>query len=211
MDLSVFRNISYGMYVLGANDNGRYTGCIINTVIQITNEEPKIAISLNHDNYTYEVIKRERKFSISIIPEEVDPDVIKVFGFQTGKNTDKFSCFAHDSAEQLPIFSNNFCGSLACEVLEMVDCGTHDVIIAKVLCTAAGNTQKPMTYAYYHNVIKGRAPKNAPTYQSENIKDKSDAYVCELCGYVYEGDITKEPDGYCCPVCGAPKTLFKKL
>ena len=73
MDKTVLRNLSYGMYVLGACDDGRPVGCIINTCIQVTSIDPVVAISVNKDNYTYEVIRRTGKFTISIIPEDVDP------------------------------------------------------------------------------------------------------------------------------------------
>lgn len=72
----------------------------------------------------------------------------------------------------------------------------------------------PMTYEYYHNVIKGKAPKNAPTYQAEVPKSEKQAqlrYICEVCGYIYEGDITKEADDYVCPVCKQPKSRFKRM
>lgn len=211
MERSVFRQISYGMYIVAAMDNGRPTGCVVNTVSQVTSENPKISISLNHDNYTYDVIKREGKFSISIISEDTDPEIIKVFGFKSGRDTDKFASFEYEVLDGLPVFTKDFCGSLICEVLEMVNCGTHDIITAKVLNSYPGDAKAPMTYAYYHSVIKGRAPKNAPTYQEEDVaEDSGERYVCALCGYVCEGDITKEPDDYTCPVCGAPKECFEK-
>lgn len=72
-----------------------------------------------------------------------------------------------------------------------------------------GSDDVPMTYKNFHEVIKGKAPKNAPTYRAEESKPK-EQYVCKICGYVYDGDITKEPDDYVCPICSAPKTLFEK-
>ena len=35
--------------------------------------------------------------------------------------------------------------------------------------------------------------------------------VCKVCGYIYEGDITKEADDYVCPVCKQPKSRFKRM
>ena len=71
-----------------------------------------------------------------------------------------------------------------------------------------------MTYAYYHNVIKGKSPKNAPTYIAEEASDKTAEakYVCSVCGYIYDGDIPFEelPQDYKCPVCRQPKPAFVK-
>jgi rubredoxin len=37
-------------------------------------------------------------------------------------------------------------------------------------------------------------------------------YVCEICGYEYDGDIAFEelPDDYECPICGVGKEQFKE-
>ena len=75
---------------------------------------------------------------------------------------------------------------------------------------------KPMTYDYYHKVIKGTAPKNAPTYRAtEAVDDRNDGeeFICTICGYVYDDpDLSFEelPDDWVCPICGAPKSAFKR-
>ena len=62
-----------------------------------------------------------------------------------------------------------------------------------------------MTYKYYHEVIKGKAPKNAPTYIDE-VKEE-DTYVCDICGYRHKGNID---ENFKCPICGVDYTHFKK-
>ena len=45
-----------------------------------------------------------------------------------------------------------------------------------------------MTYSYYHNVIKGTAPKNAPTYQPPEVErdgNDGESWICTVCGYIY--------------------------
>ena len=98
-----------------------------------------------------------------------------------------------------------------------MDCGTHDIFIAKVSNCERLNNFTPMTYSYYHKVIKGKAPKNAPTYIEETT-EKSDGkkYKCLLCGYIY--DDSKESvkfedlsDDWTCPICGVPKSYFQEI
>ena len=214
MDLTVLFQISYGMYVVGTSDNGRPVGCVINTFNQITSENPIVAICLNRDNYTYDVIKRTGRFSLSILSEETNPNVIAVFGFSSSREKDKYERFDYDVKDGLPYLRENTCGSLTCQVLSMTDMETHTVVFARLVDTAQGEKYAPMTYSYYHKVIKGKAPKNAPTYQAPAPKEaapaKKERWVCEVCGYVYEGDLTQEPDSYRCPICGADKSRFRK-
>ena len=67
MNNNVFRNLSYGVYIISCEDNGRYTGCTVNSIMQITSNPAKIALSLNHDNYTHSCICKSKKFAVSIL------------------------------------------------------------------------------------------------------------------------------------------------
>jgi rubrerythrin len=88
---------------------------------------------------------------------------------------------------------------------------THEVYFGRLIDTKAGSHANPMTYAYYHRVRRGKAPKNAPTYRGDAVEAPSnEVYVCSVCGYEYHGDITKEPETYVCPQCGFPKSAFVK-
>ena len=209
MDLSVLHKLTYGMYAVGTLDG-------INTVIQVTSDNPVIAVSMNKNNFTYEAIKKSGRFSISILSEAVERNVIAELGFACGRKMDKFcgKNFACGVLDGLPIVKEHACGYMVCDVIAMHDAETHCVIMARLTKTLGGTDEPPMTYEYYHNVIKGKAPKNAPTYQVEVPKSEKQAqlrYICEVCGYIYEGDITKEADDYVCPVCKQPKSRFKRM
>lgn len=213
MNNSVLWKISYGMYALTAMDDSRPTGCIINTAVQVTSQNPTIAISVNKDNYTYGVIKTTGRFALSILSEQTSQNVIAKLGFCSGKDTDKFADagFAWEMKDGLPIVTEKTCGYITAEVLGSYEMETHFVILARVLDADVLSECEPMTYKYYHEVIKGKAPKNAPTYQEEKAADDGkEKWVCGICGYIYEGDLTAEPDDFVCPVCKQPKSMFKK-
>lgn len=165
MDLTVLHKISYGMYIIGVNDGGRPTGCVINTLSQVTSESPLVAVCLNKNNYTYDVLMRTGKFSISILSEGTNRNAIAAFGFASGKDIDKFSLVKHEMCGDLPLVLESCCGWLTCEVVSTVDAESHVLVLARLTDTKAGDAHRAMTYEYYHSVIKGRAPKNAPTYQ----------------------------------------------
>lgn len=166
MDLTVLYNLSYGLYIVGAIDGrGRAVGCVINTCFQVTSQDPKIVISLNKNNYTLEAIRRTGRFALSIISENSDPNLISIFGFSTSRDRDKYADFGRSDFNGMPVPKGKFCGCLSLAVLEYVDCGTHMLVVANLLDTRKGESCRPMTYEYYHNVIKGVAPKNAPTFR----------------------------------------------
>ncbi len=204
MNNEILRSLSYGVYVISTHDDIKQTGCIANSLMQITSDT--VALSLNHDNYTNECIKKNKKFAVSILSQDVDDNIIPTFGFQSGKNINKFDNIEQIRIDNLSIIKNSI-GYLICEVKDIVETSTHSVFIAKILDGDVFNNQTPMTYAYYHKVKKGSSPKNAPTY----IKPKkSVGYRCKFCGYLYEGDFESLPDDFICPVCKQPKSSFEK-
>lgn len=166
MNNNVFRNLSYGVYIVSVKDDNKYTGCTVNSIMQITSSPATIALSINHDNYTHSVIEKTGKFSVSILSEESNPLAIGTFGFRSGRDFDKFSLIPFETVDNLPIIKDA-CGYIICEVKNKVETSTHTVFIAEVHNGDILNDKKPMTYAYYHNVIKGKSPKTAPTYIEE--------------------------------------------
>lgn len=220
MDLTVLFNLTYGLYVVGAMDGDRPVGCVINTCFQVTSKDPVLAICLNKDNFTNSAIHRHPRFTLSIIAEDTDPLVISVFGFQSSRTADKYADFGCDYADGLPLVKGRFAGRLILDAFDFVDCGTHEVILARLVDTIPGHG-KPMTYAYYHEVIKGRAPKNAPTYVEEKsapapteavepARTTLNRFRCDICGYIVETDRPQLPDDFLCPMCHADVTHFHK-
>lgn len=216
MNPFAFRKLSYGVYLISTLDNGRPTGCIANSAIQITSDPASIAISINHKNHTNSCIQNTGKFAVTILSEQTDPGIIGTFGFQTGKDVNKFEAVKYQLKEGLPVAEDG-CAYIVCQVVDKMETDTHTVFLGKVLDADKLKDEPEMTYSYYHTVVKGKSPKNAPTY----IKDEADSapaaesratYTCSICGYVYDGDTPFEdlPDDWKCPICKQPKSVFKK-
>ena len=208
MNKDVLKKISYGVYVVSTLNGEKSTGCIVNSIMQITQDT--IALSVNHQNYTNECIKKYKKFAISILPQDIDDNIIPVFGFQSGREVDKFSSVEYKSIQGINVIKDSI-GYLLCELIETVETSTHSVFLARILDCEMHENKTPMTYAYYHEVKKGKSPKTAPTYLEEKTETAELAYRCKICGYIYKGDITKEPDTYICPICKKPKSFFEKV
>ena len=148
MDNTVLYDLSYGMYAVGVKDGMRECGCIVNTVFQVSTIGPLIALSMNKDNYTCSLIEKNKYFSLSILPETIDSQVITDLGFQTGKDKDKWAKLNHHLFRELPVVDDAL-GYMMCEVQSQMDAGTHFVFLAKVVDAKKGDSGKPMTYAYY--------------------------------------------------------------
>ncbi|PYG89874.1 flavin reductase (DIM6/NTAB) family NADH-FMN oxidoreductase RutF [Ruminiclostridium sufflavum DSM 19573] len=218
MNNNAFWNLSYGVYIISVWDGERPTGCTANCAMQITAEPPTIAISINHDNYTNQCIEKTGKFAISILGYNSDPSIIGTFGFKTGKEIDKFASVSFEKLAGMPVVKDA-CAYIACEVINKMETDTHTVFLGRVFDADILSDKEPITYSYYHKVLKGKSPKNAPTYIADNIKvnseidsEASEGYVCSICKYQYSGDIPFEelPEDYKCPICGQPKAVFKK-
>jgi len=218
MDSKVFRDLTYGMYIISTKYNNKNVGCFVNTVTQITSENPIISVSVNKNNFTNKAIRESKKFAVSILSEETKSDAIGKFGFYTSKDIDKFEGFKYQEVDGMPILDENMCGYLLCEVLDIVDVETHDIFLARVVNTNKQNNLKPMTYSYYHEVIKGKAPKAAPTYIEEKKAEGGGSgmkkYQCTICGYIYDEEVEGVrwedlPEDWVCQLCGVGKENFE--
>ncbi len=210
MNKKALYDISYGLFAVTVNDNGRSTGCIVNTVFQITSEGPIIALSLNHNNYTHKIVSENKKFAINILSQDTPKEIITKLGYFCGKDTDKMQDIDFSLIDGLAILDKTACSYMICEVTGMHETATHDVFFAKVLECEKLSSDMPMTYEYYRTVCKGTSPKNAPSYQKEEQTDKV-SYVCDICNYRIDKDISNEGDDFKCPICSADKSHFKKI
>ena len=183
-------NISYGLYILTAKTE-KINGCVINALSQVTSTPNRIMIAVNKNNFTTEQILKTKKFNISILNEKADFDLIKRFGFASGKNTNKFENFSnYEIAEnEIPYITQGTNSYISAEVVEVRDLGTHIEFLADVTAEVILNEIPSITYAYYQANIK---PKNT-------IPQIKVVYICSVCGYVYEGDPL--PEDFVCPLC----------
>ena len=168
MNTKTLYKISYGLYVVSSKMGEKINGQIANTVFQITSQPPTIAVSINKENLTHEFIERSKVFTISILSEETPMKFIGHFGFKSGKELNKFKDVNYKvGVTGAPIVLENAIGYLEAELTSTLDAGMHTVFIGKVLDAEIINDKEPMTYAYYHKVKGGKAPKTAPTYIPE--------------------------------------------
>jgi len=212
MNMDVLKKISYGMYIVSTSFNNKKIGCVVNTVTQITSSNPIISISINKNNYTNEILKQSKKLAISILSINTSKDTINTFGFYSSLTKDKF-VNNYEMVDDLPVVNDNICGYIIGNVINVIDCESHDIFLIRVESTKLINDEDVMTYEYYQNNLKGISPKNAPTYVEKKLDGTGKKYKCIICGHIYDDD--KEPikfedltDDWKCPVCGVSKDKF---
>jgi len=160
--------ISYGLYIITASNGDKINGQIANTVFQITSKPPTLAVSINKENYTHEFINESRSLAVNVLDRDTGMVFIGRFGFKCGRDIDKFDGVKHHlSPLGNPILEENSTAFLEVRVDKEVDVGTHTVFIGEVVDADILSDGEPLTYAHYHLVKKGKAPKTAPTYIEE--------------------------------------------
>ncbi len=187
-DMTALFNIGYGLYVITSNDGKKDNGLIVNTVSQVSDNPNRIAVTINKMNYSHHVIKQTGKMNVNCLTTDAPFSVFEKFGFRSGRNTDKFAdckpLYSDNGLVFLPRHINSF---MSLKVEQYVDLGSHGMFICEVTEARIINSEKSMTYAYYHENVK-------PKPQTEGKK----GYVCKICGYVHEGEL---PDDFICPLC----------
>jgi len=188
-DASALFKIGYGLYVVTSNDGKRDNGLIVNTITQVTNTPNRIAVTINKENYSHHVIKQTGVMNVNCLTVEAPFSVFEKFGFQSGRNVDKFAgCEPLRSDNGLVVLPRYINAFLSLKVETYVDLDTHGMFICTVTEARVLSDKETMTYTYYQDNVKPR-PET----------DEKTGYVCKICGYVYEG--SELPEDFICPLC----------
>lgn len=239
MDYKALHKLSYGLYIIASQFEGKKAGYIANTAFQVTSSPAQLAISCHKNNNTTEVILKSGIFSVSVLKKDIDVKIIGDFGFMSSTDTDKFaSTKTISGVSGAPIVIEASIAWFDCKVVKSLDLGSHILVIGEILDSQIISNEEVLTYEYYREKYRMLAPKNAPTYvdpaNMEEIAPQESAqtiteqefeeHICVICGYKYyeeEGDpslgikpgtrFEDLPDDYKCPICNAGKDYFRKV
>ena len=202
LDANAMFKLSYGLFILTAKDGAKDNGCIINTASQVTAQPNRITIAVNKNNYTHDMIKKTGVFNLSVLSQDVTFDAFTHFGFQSGRDTDKFAGYedVQRSANGLYYVTKGVNALISGRVIESKEFETHTLFIADVTECRVLSDEPSVTYAYYFEHIK---PKPQPTQEKRTV------WVCKICGYEYEGE--EIPEDFICPLCKHPASDFEKV
>ena len=188
-DMTALFNIGYGLYVITSNDGKKDNGLIVNTVTQVTNSPNRIAVCINKQNYSHHVIKQTGVMNVNCLSVDAPFSVFQNFGFQSGRNADKFADSEKLRSDNGLVFLSKYINSfMSLKVEQYIDMDTHGMFICSVTEARVLSDKETMTYTYYQNNVK-------PKPETEGKK----GWVCKICGYVYEGEDL--PEDFICPLC----------
>ena len=205
MDKKAMYKLSYGLFVLTAKDGEKDNGCIVNTAIQAASAPNQISICVNKANYTHDMIMKTKEFTVSILSQEAKFELFQQFGFQSGRDVNKFDAFSACERGQNGIYyitegTNAF---ISVKVDKTVDLGSHTMFIGEVTDMETLSEAPSVTYEYYLNHIKPKPEAVGTT------KDGQTVWRCKICGYEYVGE--ELPDDFICPLCKHPASDFEKV
>ena len=204
MDQKIMHALSYGLFVLSARQGEKDNGCIINTAIQVTAAPNRIVMAVSKDNLTHDMVRDSGQFTLSILSEEADFALFQRFGYQSGREADKFAGLEDIARDGNGVryLTRQVSAWLSCQVVSATDLGTHTLFLADVLDGGVISSVPSATYAYYQAHIKPKPGASAAPSEKKR-------WVCKVCGYVYEGD--ELPADYICPLCKHPASDFEPL
>lgn len=215
------RQIIYGMYVITTESNGKINGQAANTVFQLTSEPNQVAVCLNKNNYTTELVLESKKLIVNVIGQDSFL-VISNFGFTSGRDRNKFEKVKYEVYEDMPALVEDSLSGMVCKVTNMIDVGTHWLMVCSIedgFINSLKKDIKPLSYNDFRILKKGEklpCSEIKKEEKEEKMSENGGKYICTVCGYIHdpveEGVEFKDlPEDYTCPVCGVPKSDFEPL
>ena len=210
MDNKAMYKLSYGLFVLTTKAGERENGCITNTAIQVASEPNQISFAVNKANLTHDLVKESKKANISVISEDATFDLFKHFGFQSGRDVNKFEGFADFKRADngIAYITKGTNAYFSIDVTQTVDLGSHTLFIGIPTDMVVLSDAPSATYAYYQTDIKPKAP--APNaVPADKLPEGVHKWRCKICGYEYVGPSL--PDDFICPICKHPASDFEMV
>lgn len=229
IDRKAFRSLSSGLYVVSSlAEGGLKCGCVVNTLLQVASEPAQLLVSVNKRNATADAILHAGRFCASALSQEATMELIGTFGFKTSTEIDKFAEVEYVDYCDIPCLSQDALATFEVRVDTVVDAVTHLIFIGTVLSADVHESGIPLTYDYYHRVLRGKTPKKAASYNEGDDPSSNDAsaasaeeapsseesrigWRCMMCGHIVEGYPEGLPEDFRCPVCGMSRDCFERI
>lgn len=234
MNKAAFSKFIAGLYIVSSRKGNRLNGHVSNSVVQVSSSPALFSIACHKENFTSECILESKAFSVSVLQQDVDLEFLSPWGFKSGADINKFENRNFVLGSLLtPILLEKTIAWIDCKLVNTVDVGSHYLFIGEAIDSEVEKEGvPPLSYPYYHEVIKGISPEHAPTYMEHEMNlavadgetNQNLIYKCTVCGYEYnplKGDFMADippntsfadlPADWRCPLCNVGKEFFEPL
>lgn len=233
MQEEVLYKITNGLYVISARHKDKpetFAGSLVDAVSQITINPNLIIVSCMNSSYTAECIEQFGEFGVSILPRDINPLTLGIFGFQTSRNVNKWENVRFAEQDGLPYLSEAI-GKIRGKVVHKIKYPCNTLFIAGVEDAFAARDAEPLTYQHYRAGFKNKVMEAFSLWQKDGLsptltndlaqeaaapapltpQTQEKRWTCIVCGYVYDGEIPFEelPDDWLCPLCSVGKEFFE--
>lgn len=205
MDKKAMYKLSYGLYVVTTKDKEKANGCVVNTAIQAASAPNQICVCVNKANATYDMLLKTGVFNVSVISKAADFSLYQRFGFQSGREVDKFAGYSgyENAANGIPYITEGTNAYISVKVSQTVDLGSHTMFIGEVTEMEVLSEDASANYEYYQEKVKPKPQEIGKTSDGQTI------WRCTICGYEYVGE--ELPEDFICPLCKHPASDFEKV
>jgi len=152
--------MTHGLYVLTAFRKGKANGQCLDAAMQVTSSPPRIAIGVGKRSLTHEMIAETGRFVLNALDktDPESPDLIRRFGFQSGRDVDKFADFPYGTGENGSPILQNAKAFWECTIVPelTLDLGTHTLFVAEVERAGTRDGGEPLTYNEYRRTMRRR-------------------------------------------------------
>ena len=227
MNNKAMYKLSYGLFVCTVKrtpsvvttvnlPEAEFNGCITNTAIQVASDPNQIALAVNKGNYTHDLLLETGQCNVSVIAQDATQNLFKHFGFQSGRDVDKFASSkefpiqdSYKIAENgIPYITSGTNAYFSLDVKQAIDVGSHTLFICQPTAMEVLSDVASCTYEYYQTNIKAKPQAKDAVKVGENEKGQT-IWRCRICGYEWVGE--ELPDDFICPICKHPKADFEKV
>lgn len=205
MDKKAMYKLSYGLYVVTTKDKEKANGCVVNTAIQAASAPNQLCVCINKANATHDMLLKTGAFNVSVISKAADFSLYQRFGFQSGRDVDKFAGYSgyENAANGIPYITEGTNAYISVKVSQTVDLGSHTMFIGEVTEMEVLSEDDSANYEYYQNNVKPKPQEIGKTSDGQTI------WRCTICGYEYVGE--ELPEDFICPLCKHPASDFEKV
>lgn len=155
--------INNGLSIVSARMGDRLNGLVVHTAVQVHVGFPAVIVAIQKDHLTHDFVHSSGAFTLSILEKDTPMTLIELFGFQSGREVDKFAHVEYDTGKSgLPYVVDHALACLEMHVMHTFDVGTMAIFVGRIMNTITLKEGEPLSLYHYHFVKKGAVPKTSP-------------------------------------------------